>query len=263
MNTPNLIILIFLFAFTANNTYAKKPKEIDILRNKVEYLTHKSDSLEKVILLQKLEISEKINKTLRSYNDLKKSYDELSKRIDKVAPTFQIVGSLYSGRALAKDGAKYGYVDADGQMVISARFEHACDFEYGCAIVKLNDKWGVINTSGEIVIPCLYTYIDSYNSSNNVHNLYIVKSDNGLWGVVAPGKVVQDYVYTNISRVYNSNIAECSKDGMMGILDEKGDLIIPVKYREIFSIGNDTYKIKGSDRSGLIVDLNGKILKRY
>ena len=171
MNARKLIIALCAVALVAPIASAKKKKPIELLPEQVERLeaqvsrlTQEVDSLENALLMQKLDAAEKINDLLRCNNELKDSQAELNQRVDKAAPTIQIVGNLCSGRALAKDGAKYGYVDADGQMVITAQFEDASDFENGCAMVKLNDKWGVINTSGEIVIPCQYREIKEYNS---------------------------------------------------------------------------------------------------
>ena len=278
MNARKLIIALCAVALVAPIASAKKKKPIELLPEQVERLeaqvsrlTQEVDSLENALLMQKLDAAEKINDLLRCNNELKDSQAELNQRVDKAAPTIQIVGNLCSGRALAKDGAKYGYVDADGQMVITAQFEDASDFENGCAMVKLNDKWGVINTSGEIVIPCQYREIKEYNSYNNSKNLYIVRGDNYLYGIVAPGKVVQDCIYTDISQ-FDGDIAICAKGlrldidygvclngekhiaraffvnrhgeiGKIGMLEENGNLIAPVMYKnlEVFVDKNGEY----------------------
>lgn len=53
-------------------------------------------------------------------------------------------------------GAKYGYVDASGTMVIAPRFDDAQAFSEGLAAVRIGNpedgKWGYINASGELVI---------------------------------------------------------------------------------------------------------------
>lgn len=268
MNIHKLVVIIYAVVLAVPIVTAKKKKPVELLLEKVEHLdnqvshlSHKVDSLENVLLVQRLDASEKMNDLLRSYNELKESQEELGKRIDKTAPTIQIVGRLYSGLALARDGAKYGYVDSDGQMIIAAQFEEAYDFAFGYAVVKLNDKYGVIDTTGQLVIPCIYREIDTYNPDNNVYNLFIAKADNDLWGVIAPGKIVQDYIFTDINHIDDTNISECVKEGKSGILDEKGELITPIKYKYVIEKGNGTIKLKDFDGYSILIDRNGKKLK--
>ncbi len=268
MNTHKLIVIVCALTIVTPIASAKKKGPLELLHEKVEHLeiqishlSNEVDSLENMLLTLRLDMSEKMYNLLHSYNELKESQEELGKRIDKTAPSIQIVGSLCSGLALARDGAKYGYVDSDGQMIIAAQFEKAYDFRFGCAIVKLNDKYGVINTSGQLVIPCIYREIKTYNPNNNVSNLYIVKADNDLWGVVAPGKVIQDYIYTGINHIDDSNISECIKDGKKGILDEKGELITPIKYRYVSEKSNGTVELRDFDGYSIFIDRSGKKLK--
>ena len=52
-----------------------------------------------------------------------------------------------------------GYIDAEGNMAIAAQFQHASDFVNGCAAVALDDKFGAIDTSGALIIPAEYDFL--------------------------------------------------------------------------------------------------------
>ena len=54
--------------------------------------------------------------------------------------------------ALAKKNGKYGYINEKGEVVIDFIFEDANGFKYNLAAVKLNDKWGFIDLSGQFQI---------------------------------------------------------------------------------------------------------------
>lgn len=58
-------------------------------------------------------------------------------------------------------GGLWGYCSVDGKTVIEAVYESACGFSEGFAAVKKDGKWGFINTSGEVVVPCNYDEVDS------------------------------------------------------------------------------------------------------
>jgi hypothetical protein len=67
--------------------------------------------------------------------------------------------------ARADPNGKLGYMDlsGSGQFVIEPQFQGAEDFsDNDLAAVKLNDKWGYINTSGQFVIKPQFDYVDTF-----------------------------------------------------------------------------------------------------
>lgn len=62
-----------------------------------------------------------------------------------------------------KNSTKYGYID-NNKVVISAKYDEAHDFiEETAAIVKFNGKYGVINSSDDIIIDFSYTNIKEHH----------------------------------------------------------------------------------------------------
>ena len=51
---------------------------------------------------------------------------------------------------------KWGYLDSEGNLVISPKFDEACPFSEGLARVAVNRKSGYINPSGQLVVPLRY-----------------------------------------------------------------------------------------------------------
>jgi hypothetical protein len=66
-----------------------------------------------------------------------------------VSPKFVEVGSFFQGVANvtleAKGNRKKGFIDSRGQMIITANYDDAGDFREGLAPVRLGRKWGFIN----------------------------------------------------------------------------------------------------------------------
>ena len=48
------------------------------------------------------------------------------------------------------------FVDSAGTFLFNKQFERVSSFSEGLAGVEQNEKWGFINTKGEVVIPCIY-----------------------------------------------------------------------------------------------------------
>ncbi|MFX1343060.1 MAG: WG repeat-containing protein [Promethearchaeota archaeon] len=54
---------------------------------------------------------------------------------------------------------KYGFINKQGQIAIEARFDDAKDFHNGLAAVKLGEKWGYIDKTGQFVTERLYDWV--------------------------------------------------------------------------------------------------------
>lgn len=242
-------VIIALLAITMVGADAMgKKKDIVILEEKVAHLNQKVDSLENVILKQRADVSEKITNLFQAYNDLRTSYDKLAQDMknNQMAASIEIEGDLSCGLALAKSGVLYGYVNAKGEMVIEPIYESAYYFTDNYAEVQKDGKWGVIDTAGNIVIPCQYEKINRYESTKI---LYKVCESNSLWGLVAPEGVIYECLYTNIDKFGESdNLLRIEKDGQKGIADISGKIIIPCKYVRISSYNKslNIYEVRNS-----------------
>ena len=70
--------------------------------------------------------------------------------------SFENVDSFSEGLARIKLNGKYGFINTIGEVVIPYSFEEVDSFSDGLAKIKLNDKYGFINKIGETVIPCSF-----------------------------------------------------------------------------------------------------------
>ena len=65
---------------------------------------------------------------------------------------FDWAGNVVEGRRLVLNYNKYGYLNSKGEVVIPLKFENAGDFKEGHAWVKQNGRYGFINIDGKMVI---------------------------------------------------------------------------------------------------------------
>ena len=104
------------------------------------------------------------------------------------------VGGVYNKKENCVNGGLWGYYSVDGKTIVEAIYESAYRFTEGLAAVKKDGKWGFINTSGEIVVPCEYDEVDSpykdesarlikgeviyvFDTNGNITEHYTVKKD--------------------------------------------------------------------------------------
>ncbi len=71
---------------------------------------------------------------------------------------FNAANNFYDGYALVliADDPKYSYIDKFGNAATDLLFDDAEDFSGGYARVKLDSKWGIIDTNFNFAVPCEY-----------------------------------------------------------------------------------------------------------
>lgn len=83
----------------------------------------------------------------------------IDKNGKKVAPCpYTTIYPRYRGNMMiVKIDEKWGYIDAtDGKEIVPCKYEHTDSFSEGLGIVRLNGKYGYVDTNGTEVILCKY-----------------------------------------------------------------------------------------------------------
>ncbi|MBX7205982.1 MAG: WG repeat-containing protein [Bacteroidia bacterium] len=136
----------------------------------------------------------------------------------------------------------YGYKNEKGQIVIPPKYEEVHGFSYGFAAVKLNEKWGFVDTTGKEVIPLQY---DEVNEDFSKYGYARVRlTDYGFLYIDTKGK------QCNFTRVYDmfENVAWVDfTSGGMGIIDVKTG-------KEIYKCNNCDGSLSFSNKGLLKLD---------
>ena len=134
------------------------------------------------------------------------------------------------GMALVKRGGKYGYLRADGREIAPA-YKEARPFAGGAAPVK-NGKWGVIDTSGKMVVPFQYDNAGPFFSGG----LLAVEKDN-RWGFIdAGGREVVPLVWRAVHPVFSEGITAVENEKRLwGFLNEKGEITASPRFKEVLT----------------------------
>lgn len=107
------------------------------------------------------------------------------------------------------ENGKFGYVNAEGAMVVSFELEEAGYLKNGMAKFKKDGKYGFINEEGRIIVPPKYEETGSFNTM-------------GYCWVCARGRVSKDQTFNGSA---------------YGIINKEGKEIIPARYAEVGSFG--------------------------
>jgi hypothetical protein len=106
------------------------------------------------------------------------------------------IGDYREDRVIVELNGKWGFMDLEGNEVVSPIYDLVWGFSNGRARVKLNKKYGIIDLEGKEVIPLIYNYIWEYQDSR-----CDVKLDNYYGILDMNGNVVLPCWYDSIERL--------------------------------------------------------------
>ena len=107
--------------------------------------------------------------------------------------SWDTVFNFSDGYAAVMLNNKYGFINTSGNLITEVAFENAASFKEGYAAVKQNGRWGYIDKSGKIVIKAVWDYAQSFNNGTA-----IVKKDNKYSFIDTKGNY--SFLPLNISR---------------------------------------------------------------
>lgn len=179
---------------------------------------------------------------------------------------------------------KMGYMNKDFTYITDAVYDKAYPYEDGVAVVKTDKGYGVIGSSGEIIIECLYDNIPEF-STNQIrivieendevlnHKYFDKKTGSYLYSI-NQGKGESEEVILNKVLVDNSSqiisgIPEWESDDRIVFRDEEsmlqgytdgfGNIIIAPRFENAFPFSGEYARITKDGKFGYI-DNKGKIV---
>lgn len=167
------------------------------------------------------------------------------------------VSSFQEGLAYFSKDGQYGYIDQNGQIVIEAAYDDAEYFQDGLARVMKNGKYGVIGRDGSYILEpeyddvkvdasfiitqrdgrygCFDTagrrLLDESYDYLSIEKGYILIRNNEKYGLAdVSGTILFEPVYDLLSPVPGREFVLAKKDGVFGIVNLKGETLLPFEY---------------------------------
>ena len=175
-----------------------------------------------------------------------------------------------------RKGVSWGHMDTSGSLVIKPTFDLAKPFEYNRAIVKLKDKYGYIDTTGRLVIPCIYNnaydFIDDYSgilAYVTIEGKELCIDQNGyelpykLQGARCGGSEVSiiDYGVFKTNNLYGIlKMVEYIDNGSYKV---RWDTIMAPKYTKLEKAVNGIFIAKNSDEKYGLISYKDSIISNF
>lgn len=191
-------------------------------------------------------------------NSLYGTIDRTNKEM--LAIKYEYVGELKDALQLVADTMHYGYANSKGEIEIELKYSSASDFSNGTAVVELDNKKGILDINGNIVVPFENDWIENFNEfghararKDSVYGIYNRQS-----GMLMP------FEFQNIGE-FSDSMAMLVKGDQFGYLNSMGEIVIPIQFefsQEFLVWGkfnNGTAKVMNKGKVGIIDKTGNKL----
>ncbi len=116
---------------------------------------------------------------------------------------YNFVGYLSNDRFSVSINNKYGFIDTTGEIIVPLIFDDCREYyKEGFCIVYKNDKAGMINLAGQNVIPCEYDYLENCSegliyATKNKHKYFIDRHNNIIINLNSDMHIHHYYKFSN------------------------------------------------------------------
>lgn len=186
-----------------------------------------------------------------------KGYMDVQQNI-KIEPIYQRIHDFEDGKARVKLDGKWGIIDTNGKYVLKPKYDNISSFDAnGLAVIQYGSdriKYGLINTEGVLLTSKGYKKIEPFKEGRAV---VLYKGDYGF--IDTKGRLVVPTVYSKASS-FSEGRAAVQKDGICGYIDSQGNIIGRFEYSKCLDFSEGKAIVyKGLRKAGLI-DLKGNYI---
>ncbi|WP_396151989.1 WG repeat-containing protein [Flavobacterium sp.] len=150
--------------------------------------------------------------------------------------TFTIGDKIYQsshfskGYARITDSNSFGLMDSTGVIVIPVIYEYMGFLKDGLLVATKDKKNGYLDAKGKIIIPFIYDLADDFKNG-----FAIVQKNNKCGIIDKKGGKITDLIYEHIDKFDNdqSGLARVSRDKKWGFINKIGEEIIPCIYQNV------------------------------
>ncbi len=159
------------------------------------------------------------------------------------------------GLAAVKFYGHWGYIDRNNAWVIQPKYQDAKPFKEGVACVMLNNSWGYINTEGSWHFEPKLKVVSSFSAGKA-----LIKNDDGFVYINKAGDKILQQSFDQ-ALPFSEGLAFVIYNGHKGYIERSGNWLIKHDYNEAYSFSEGLALVKKGMKYGFI-DQNGAMVIR-
>lgn len=157
------------------------------------------------------------------------------------------------GYFLSEKDANLGVLDWEGHEILPPQYDEILFEARGLIFFKKYNRWGMADCHSGIVLPAAYDHIEPVGEwfirlrKGSQLELYSLSCER----LISQGEYDDCYLFSGRALLVKRN-------RLLGLLDDCGRLLLPVRYFEIHPFGEDTYRVNSQGKWG-VVESQGQI----
>ncbi len=150
---------------------------------------------------------------------------------------------------------KYGFLNTKGEIAITAKYDGVGMFQDGVAVVLVGDKYGAIDTKGQFAINAIYDRLESIGEGRIA--FYDYNAEKG--GMLdTKGNMIIQAIYDGTHGFADNGLAPVHSNGKWGYVDKNGNVKLSIVYEEAAPFYEGYAWIKRTEDSNYeLIDTNG------
>ena len=128
-------------------------------------------------------------------------------------------------------GGKWGFIDRNGKWLLEPRYEAALDYEQGISRVKVEGKWGAVNSSYEYAVKPEFDFIEYLYYQDGKTLLTVGLNQDGIGFIDEKGELVILPQFSEAGE-FHEGLVRIRENGLWGYADLNGQVVITPQYKE-------------------------------
>lgn len=177
------------------------------------------------------------------------AFTDLSDSEPAIEPMYDYVYAFGTdGYAAYEHRGKFGILDEEGNILISARYDrmvsnHDGTLEKGYYALEGDGKslYGIVSGKGELVVPDTYTIVFSDGKSEEPYHRIMTQREK--WGYIdRAGQMVIDTRFDSAGQfLKGKDVAFVKIDGKICLIDRKGNVVMETVFSDLVSYHPETF----------------------
>lgn len=158
------------------------------------------------------------------------------------------------GLASFKRENKWGVIDRNGNIVVEPKFDDVVKYCQGVAPYRIGDKFGLIDKADNVITEPIYDYIaDTCDEIGRVAQL------DGKWGWIDnKGQIIIDFSFDK-ARSFHEKLAAVSYNLQWGYIDTNGQWKISPQYKNASDFSDGLAPVSTETRKWVYINTNNEI----
>lgn len=167
---------------------------------------------------------------------------------------YELINIQKDGYMFFSYNDKYGVANSQGEIIIEPVYDHVFGDSSGI-IISNEDKYGIYDEGGNEVFPIIYEEINFVTK-----DLITLKDHSGKYGMYNyDGQQITDHIYDEING-YGRTLIQVSKDGKWGYINDQGEVVVDIEYEGMTITMDPRFAQVEVDGKQGIMDMYGKWL---